>query len=126
MRDFIAKYCDESSRDWQLQYVRRVRKSRGPQMSISDFQMYLENCNQVAGWMPGTSPILMEDELKCAFVQAMPDSWQDTFSRAGRTITSSTLLECITYFEQAEATANSIAQLNQQCQRKRSRKAHTK
>ena len=39
VRDFIAKYCDESSRDRQLQYVRRVHKSCGPQMSVSDFQM---------------------------------------------------------------------------------------
>ena len=54
--DFIAKYCDESSRDTQLQYVWRVRKLRGSQMSVCDFQMYLENCNQVADWMPGTSP----------------------------------------------------------------------
>ena len=131
VRDFIAKYCDESSRDTQLQYVRRVRKPREPQMSVRDFQMYSENCNQVADWMPGTSPILTDDELKRALVQAMPDTWQTAFSQAGRTVTGCTLLECISYFEQVETSANHIAQLNQQrqrnqpYQRKRSRKMRT-
>ena len=74
VRDFIAKYCDESSRDTQLQYVRRVCKPRRSQMSVHDFQMYLENCNQVADWMPSTSPIFTDDALKRVFVQAMPDT----------------------------------------------------
>ena len=64
-------------------------------MSVHDFQMYLENCNQVADWMPSTSPILTDDELKRVFVQAMPDTWQTAFSRAGRMVTSCTLLEYI-------------------------------
>ena len=44
----------------------------------------------------------------------MPDTWQTAFSRAGRTITSCTLIECISYFEQVKMSANNIAQLNQQ------------
>ena len=69
--DFIAEYCDEDACDSQLAYVHNVRKPFDS-MNDRDFQMNLENCNNIADWMPGSSPILTEDELKRVFVLAMP------------------------------------------------------
>ena len=68
---FIALYCDDEARDAQLAYVRNVHKLYDS-MNVRDFQMNQENCNSIAGWMPGTAPILTAEELKRAFFQAMP------------------------------------------------------
>ena len=54
---FIALYCDEEARDAQLAYVRNVHRPYDS-MSVRDFQMNLENCNSIAGRMPGVAPIL--------------------------------------------------------------------
>ena len=75
---FIALYCDEEACDTQLAYVRNVHKPYDS-MSIRDFQMNLENCNSIAGWMPGTAPILTLEELKRALFQAMPHRRQVSY-----------------------------------------------
>ena len=114
--ELIAQYCDEDARDAQLQYVRTVKKP-GKSMSVRDFQMNLENCNTIASWMPGESPILTEDELRRVFVHAMPEVWQTTFLNAGRTVANTTMLDCVAYFGRVETAANKISELNSQRQR---------
>ena len=90
-------------------------------MNVRDFQMNLENCNNIADWMPGSSPILTEDELKRVFVLAMPKRWPVSYSNAGRTAASDTKVGLVTYFARCEALAVNNANMSKQHQNKSAR-----
>ena len=103
--------------DAQLVYVHNVHKLLD-KINMHDFQMNLENCNNIAEWMPGSSPILTEDELKRVFVLAMPKRWQVSYSNAGCSAATNMKVGLVTYFAPCEALAVNNTQMSEQCQGK--------
>ena len=113
---FIALYCDEEARDAQLAYVHNVHKPYDS-MSVRDFQMNLENCNSIAGRMPGVAPILSPEELKRAFFQAMPHRWQLSYNNTGRSLNTDTIIALMTFFAHAETHAQETARMQENRQK---------
>ena len=89
--------------DTQLDYLRSIRKPSDVDPKM--FRSLLEISNKQVKMLPGAPPDggLSVDEMKKAYLHAMPTSWQTNFRNAGLTYRTTTLTAMVSYFsEQAQ------------------------
>jgi hypothetical protein len=67
--------------------VKLIRHAPKPRtMGVGPYFYRLRDLNEQVIWLPGTEEKLMAKQLDQAFHDGMPQSWQDRYSNAGRSI----------------------------------------
>jgi hypothetical protein len=117
-KEWIERSAVERDRQDQVLHLRTITK--GPDVTVEEFESNLHLCNQLTDWLPGPTPILSSEELKETFFNGMPHSWSTKFRESGQNqhnVTSQVTLACMRNCQKesnAKQTKNVLKQQQKQ------------
>jgi len=100
LRQLILDHCTAEDQHKLSQQLSSPKKPIS--LHVQSFFYHLRELNQYMSWMPGTEPLLTQDQLRQAFYDAMPTTWKDRFQSAGHSVTTLTMAQVVRYFRQQE------------------------
>jgi hypothetical protein len=96
-------------------------------MKVQTFWNRIREINKHIEWLPGSEPVLTDDQLQQSFYDAMPETWKvpetwkDRYVDSGSVFEDSTFAEVVQYFRRQESNANKKQQVNEKFQKRKSR-----
>ena len=118
LREMIAVHATSDNRYELVQSLRACRKPRD--LPVQTFWYKLREFNSYVDWIPGNEPALNEQQVKQAFHDAMPPTWQERFANAGNSLVGMTMAQVVQYFRKQEDQAARKMNENNQQQRQQS------
>jgi hypothetical protein len=118
LKEFIAVHSTSADRHEWLKILRTDKKPRD--MGVQAFWYRLRELNKQIEWLPGSEPVLTDDQIKQAFYDAMPETWKDRYVYSGSSFEGSTMAQVVKYFRDQESNANKRQQENEKFQKSKS------
>jgi hypothetical protein len=87
-------------------------------MAVQAFWYRLRELNKHIEWLPGSEPVLTDNQVKQAFYDAMPETWKDRYVHSGSSFEGSTMAQVVKYFRDQESNANKRQQENDKFQKR--------
>jgi hypothetical protein len=84
VKEFVAKFANAEARRELVNFINHPHKSRN--MEVQELFDRLTALNNSVELLPGTTPKLDNDQLNAAFVDVMPQAWQQQFKASGLTL----------------------------------------
>jgi hypothetical protein len=86
-------------------------------MNVQTFWYQIHDINKQIEWLPGSEPVLTDNQLKQSFYDAMPETWKNRYVNSGSVFEDSTFAQVAEYFRCQESNANKRQQENQKFQK---------
>ncbi|MGH7954850.1 MAG: hypothetical protein ACREOZ_02695, partial [Gloeomargaritales cyanobacterium] len=109
---FKLGYMSNDALKLHRKYLMNVRKPR--EMTVSEFSQRIDYLHALIAEFPNVQArhTFNDDDIKEFIFEAMPDTWQVHFTRAGKEISELDKSEVIQYFRSQEALSDKQAEKN--------------
>ena len=93
--NFYQRYCDPQARDSMFEYLKSFSKPHydSPRDYADRMVLMIRHANK----LPGTEPLLNEQQSKNIIFQGVPMTWKQNYIRAGKDVATDTLEEILQY-----------------------------
>jgi len=101
LHEFIAAHVTDNDCHELLQQLRFAKKLRS--LGIQTFWYRMRELNSYIPWLPGQELALSDEQLKQAFYDAMPPTWQDHFCNADKSLNQSTMAKVVLFLHSGKS-----------------------
>ena len=101
---FYRRYVDARARDVMISYIKTIKKP--VQATVMDHSDRMETLMRYTNRLPGTEPLLTEQQMKNYIFDSYSMTWKENYERSGRNIETDTLAQINEYMSNEKQYAD--------------------